>query len=538
MIKRILSSQTQTITGAAIVLAAASFVSRVIGVVRDRIFAHTFGAGDVLDVYYAAFRIPDLVYNLVIVGALSAGFIPIFLKAYTKSRKQAWEMTNSLIHILGLALVVVSILLYIFTPQLMHLVVPGFDDAKLAQTVILTRIMFLSPLLLGLSAVVSGVLQSMKSFFVYSLTPIVYNIGIIFGTIVLVPVFGITGLAYGVILGALFHLLIQLPTLLSHGYTYAWKFDIGNKYVKEIGKLMGPRVLTLGTVQLNLLVITIIASTLGAGSVAVFNFANNLQHFPIGLIGISFAVAAFPTLSKLFAEKKKEAFIAHLTSTVKQILFFIIPLTLIFLLLRAQIVRLLLGSGQFDWTDTIITANALAFFSLSLFAQCLIPLLIRAFYAMHNTWIPLTIAFIGSLINIIGAILLKDSGLHVAGLALAFSIASIVQLALLWLALRYKTETLQESVIIEAFYKISFAGLAMGVTIQVLKTITSTFVDMERFWGVAVQGGFSAIGGLLVYLTLCYAFNLHEMNVFASSFKRRFLKLKSVEGQINEADEF
>ncbi|MCB9799000.1 murein biosynthesis integral membrane protein MurJ, partial [Candidatus Nomurabacteria bacterium] len=390
MIKRLVSLQSKTITGAAIVLAAASFVSRVIGVIRDRIFAHSFGAGDVLDVYYAAFRIPDIVYNLVIVGALSAGFIPIFLKAYTKNKKEAWEMTNSLIHILGLALILVCALLYIFTPQLMHLVVPGFDDEKLSQTVILTRIMFLSPLLLGLSAIVSGVLQSLKSFFVYSLTPIVYNLGIIFGTVALVPHFGIVGLAYGVIIGACFHLLIQIPTLFAHGYRYQCLLNVKNRYLIDIGKLMIPRILTLGTVQLNLLVITILASTLGTGSVSAFNFANNLQHFPIGLIGISFAVAAFPVFSKLFAEENQEAFISHIVTTVKQILFFILPLTLIFLLLRAQIVRILLGSGAFDWGDTIMTANALAFFSLSLFAQCLVPLLIRAFYAMHNTWIPLT----------------------------------------------------------------------------------------------------------------------------------------------------
>ena len=536
MIKRIFSSQSKSITGAALVLAVASFISRIIGIVRDRIFAHQFGAGDILDTYFAAFRIPDLVYNLIIVGALSAGFIPIFMKLLVKDQEEAWRVTSAIFNILALALVIVCSILFFFTPQLMELVVPGFDPEKLKMTIILTRIMYLSPVLLGISGIVSGVLQSFKNFLVYALTPIMYNLGIIIGAIFLVPKFGISGLAYGVVLGALLHLVIQLPSLVYHGFRYKplllWK----DKNVRKIGKLMIPRTLGLATSQINLLVITILASTLTAGSIAIFNLASNLQYFPIGIIGISFAIAAFPTLAKFAAEDKKEEIINQLSSTIKQILFFIIPLSIIFLLLRAQIVRVVLGSGQFNWGDTDLTANTLAFFSLSLFAQCLIPLLARTFYAIHDTWTPFLVGLVAALANILAAMYLKNV-MGVSGLALAFSLAMILQMSLLWIGLRTSLGTLGESKIIISLYKISAAALAMALVIQVLKQPLSMMVDMTRFWGILSQGAISGTIGLLVYGLILHFLQLEEMKRLNRSLKKKWLKLANVQGEINRGDE-
>lgn len=536
MIKRIFSSQSKTITGAAVILAAASFISRLIGIIRDRIFAHQFGAGDALDIYYSAFRIPDLVYNLIIVGALSAGFIPVFMKLLTKDKDEAWKTTNSIINILGLILIIICGILFIFTPQIMKFIVPGFDPEKLKLTITLTRIMYLSPILLGISGIISSVLQSFKNFLVYAFTPIMYNLGIIIGAIFFTPIWGINGLAYGVILGALLHLIIQIPSLIHHGFRYKTLFLWKNKYVREIGKLMIPRTLGLATSQINLIVITILASTLTAGSIAVFNLANNLQYFPIGIIGISFAIAAFPTLAKLTAEDKKQDFINSLSGTIRQILFFIIPLTIIFLLLRAQIVRVVLGSGQFDWNDTILTANTLAFFSLSLFAQCLIPLLARAFYALHDTWTPFFISLGSAVLNIGLSIYFKNL-YGVEGLALAFSISMIIQLALLWLILRKRLGTLNESKAVSSLYKISVAAIIMTVLIQFLKDPVSQFVNMEKFWGILIQGAFSGTIGLLAYGGICWLLRLEEMQHFSQSLKRRWLKLWNIQGEIGEADE-
>ena len=536
MIKRILNSQSNSITGAAVVLGLASFVSRLIGIVRDRLFAHHFGAGDVLDAYYAAFRIPDLVYNLIIVGALSAGFIPVFIKLLTKDKEESWKVTNSVINILGLILIITCGFFFWFTPELMKLVVPGFDSEKMQMTITLTRIMFLSPILLGISGIASSVLQSFKNFLIYSLTPIMYNLGIIIGVIFFVPIWGINGLAYGVILGALLHLAIQIPSLYHHGFRYQTLFLWKNKYVREIGKLMIPRTLGMAVSQINLLVITILASTLTAGSIAIFNLANNLQYFPIGLIGISFAIAAFPTLSKFVAENKKNEMTEQLSKTIRQILFFIIPITIAFLLLRAQIVRVVLGSGQFDWSDTILTADTLAFFSLSLFAQCLIPLLARAFYALHDTWTPFFVGIISAIVNVIAVLYFKQI-LGVSGLALGFTLAMIVQMSLLWVILRKNLGTLHESKIIKSLYKISIASLFMAITVQTLKIPLANLVNMKKFWGILTQGFVAGIVGLLVYGLICWILKLEEMTLFLGSLKRRWLKLTHIQGEIDGADE-
>lgn len=537
MLKNLFSTQTKTITGAAIILGGASFISRLIGIVRDRIFAHMFGAGAELDVYFAAFRIPDLVYNLVIVGALSAGFIPVFTKLVSKNKKDAWLITNGIINILGLTILGLILILYYFAPQIMLVLVPGFTAQQLATTVMLTRIMFLSPLILGLSSIVSGVLQSYKCFLFYALTPILYNFGIIFGAVYLVPHYGLKGLAYGVVIGAVLHLVIQLPTFFKHGFRYEFILPFKNKHIKEILGTMLPRTLGLATTQLNLLVITMLASTIGVGSVAVFNLANNIQHFPIGIIGISFAIAAFPTLSELAGQNKMKQLVENLTNTIRQIIFFIIPLTIIFLLLRAQIVRVLLGSGNFTWADTILTSNTLAFFALSLTAQSLIPLLMRAFFALKDTWTPFLVGFIGSLINIIVGLYLKEQ-LGISGLALAFSFSMTIQVAFLWFMLRQKIGSLNESKMLQSFNKISVAALVMAIFIQAIKTPLASMVDMTKLWGIMTQGALAGIFGLIIYSIICKLLNLEEMNQFQSSFKRKFIKLANISrGEITEADE-
>ena len=534
---KLFSTQSKTITGAAIILGAASFISRLIGILRDRVFAHLFGAGETLDAYYAAFRIPDLVYNLIIVGALSAGFIPIFTSLLAKDKAEAWRVTNSVINILGLVLILLSLILFIFTPKLMPFLVPGFSSDNLALTVTLTRLMFLSPLLLGISGIVSGVLQSFKSFFIYALTPIVYNLGIIFGAFFLVPVFGPVGLAFGVILGAILHLAIQLPTFFNYGFRYRPDLLLKNENVREIGKLMLPRALGLATTQLNLLVITLLASTVGPGSISIFNFANNIQLFPVGVIGISFAIAAFPTLSALAAAEKKDMLILELAQAVRQIIFFIVPISLIFLLLRAQIVRVILGSGQFDWAQTIATANTLAFFTFSLLPQAIIPILARAYFALRDTWTPFLIGLIGSLINILGGLYFKNR-LGIGGLALAYSLAMTAQVILLWLVLRSRLCTLHESRMFLSFNKIAGAALLMAIFMQILKMPLAWLVDMTKLWGVLTQGALTGLAGLAVYALVCRALRLSEMLDFGASLKRRFIKLKNVQrGEITEADE-
>ncbi|MFA5358959.1 MAG: murein biosynthesis integral membrane protein MurJ [Patescibacteria group bacterium] len=528
MIKRLLSGESKTITSAAIIIGAASLVSRLLGVLRDRVLAGEFGAGETLDIYYAAFRIPDLVYNLLILGALSAGFIPVFIRYFKKSEDEGWRLAAAVLNVVIIGVAIISAVLFVFTPWLVSLLAPGFSAAAQASTVTMTRIMFLSPLFLGISAVWGGILQSQKKFFVYSLAPIFYNVGIMIGALFFVTPFGIDALAWGVVLGAFLHMIVQLPSIFGCGFRYRPILSLRHAGVREIIVMMVPRVLGLAVSQVNLFVVNIIASMLAAGSIAVFNLANNLQSFPLGIFGVSFAIAAFPTLSAAVAGESKEEFVKSFSVTARQILFFIIPLSALFLVLRAQIVRAVLGAGSFDWEDTILTADALAFFSVSLFAQGLIPLLVRGFFAWSNTMIPLIAGLIGAMVNIALAwVLAADYG--VAGLALAFSVSSIIQVIILWLALRHKTNGLDEVNIIFAVVKISLATLTMSFTTQYLKYVIEPYTGTETFIGIFSQGLLAGLGGILVFILVSLFLRSEEMLVFAASFKRRFLRKEAVE---------
>lgn len=534
MLKRLLNNQTKSITGAAIILGAASLASRLLGLVRDRVLAHYFGAGPIMDAYAAAFKIPDLIYVLLIGGALTVGFIPIFTKIYlrrTSEQQEAWKFVSNVINIFGLLLIILTTVFIFLTPYLIPLLAPGFTGEKRELTILMTRVMFLSPLLLGFSAMVGGVLQSLKNFFIYSLSPIMYNLGIIVGATILVPLFGFSGLAWGVVLGAALHLLVQLPAFLKTGFHFSFVFNLADKSLRLMSRLILPRIMALAALQINLIVITAIASTLAAGSVAIFNYANNLQFFPLGIVGISFAVAAFPTLSALAAENKKEEMIKNLSSTVRQILFFIIPLSIIFLMLRAQIVRVVLGSGAFDWEATVRTADSLAFFSLGLFAQALPALLVRAFYALEDTKTPFCIAVLTVAVNIFLSWYLTrpaKAGLGVEGLALAYTLAGILNTILLWIFLRWRLGSLDEERILTAVYKISIAAIVMALTIQTFKTLLAPFLDMQTFLGIFTQGSIAGLLGCAAYVVMGMLLKSYEMKIFVETIRKRLFRIKDL----------
>jgi putative peptidoglycan lipid II flippase len=532
MIKKLFATKFSSITSAAVVIAAAGLLSRVLGIVRDRILAGEFGAGNELDIYYAAFRVPDLVYNLIVLGALSAGFIPVFVSLLRddenfkyKANQVAWDLVNNVLNIIALFLFVVCLLLAVLTPWLVPLITPGFSGEKLHLTIQITRIMFLSPILLGLSGVFGGVLQGYKRFLCFSLAPVMYNLGIIFGAVYLVDIFGLFGLAWGVIIGAMLHLLIQVPTVFRLGFLYKPIVCFRNSEFLKIVKLMGPRILGLASTQFNLIVITIFASTLAAGSLAIFNLANNLQNFPIGLFGVSFAIAAFPTLSKTFAIKDMKEFNKTFQNTLKQILFFVIPFSILFIILRVQIVRVVLGAGKFDWQDTVLTANSLGFFCMSLFAQALLPLLARAFYARHNTMVPFAAAFVSLITNVfLSWWLIGEMG--VLGLALGFSISSIVNLVILVAFLVRDVKGIVKNGILKSLAKVSFAALVMGVVTQYVKTWLGHTVDMQSFVGILTQGFVAGIVGVLIFALISYWLKTEEFLSFLGSLKKKLLKKK------------
>lgn len=524
------SQPSKSVVSAAFVITIAGIASRILGLLRDRFLASTFGAGDTLDIYYASFRIPDLIYNLLILGALSAAFIPVFTGLVSREKEDdAWNLANSILNIALVFIIGISAVFAVFAPILMKIITPGFPPDKMEMVTIFTRIMFLSPLFLGISGIFGGILTSFKHFLIYSIAPIFYNLGIIAGVLVFVKFLGPIGLAWGVVFGAFLHMLVQYPSAKKLGFKYqkALTGAFRNENVRKVFTLMIPRVMGIAVNQVNLFVITIFASFLAAGSLAIFNFAQNLQSVPLGLFGISFAIAAFPVLSTFAAKNELARFVKSFSETFRQILFFVIPLSVLLLVLRAQFVRVILGTGKFDWEDTILTFQCLGIFVLSLFAQSTIPLLARAFYALHDTKTPFYIALAAEAVNIICVLLLINK-FQVIGLVIAFSLSSVVQMLLLLFALRNRFDTLDDKNIIASVIKIATASVAAGFGIQMAKYAVASFVNLDRFIGVFAQLSISAAFGALIFIAVGYVLRLEELFTFKNSLTKKLFRERQI----------
>ncbi|MFH1671368.1 MAG: murein biosynthesis integral membrane protein MurJ [Candidatus Portnoybacteria bacterium] len=512
MFKKILNNKSKSIAAAAIVLGAASLISRLLGLVRDRILAGTFGASNELDIYYAAFRIPDLVYSLLVLGAISAGFIPVFLNYLQRDKGQAWYLASSVLNLMTLSLIIACSLLIVFAPYLMKLVAPGFSEDKLSMAIKLTRIMFLSPIFLGLSAVLGGILQSFRRFLVYSLGPIMYNLGIIFGALFLVRYFGLLGLAIGVVLGAFLHMAVQIPTAVLCGFRWSPVFNFKFIGVKRIFRLMPPRILSLTLYQVNAWLVTVLASFLAVGSIAVYNLAHNIWSFPLGIFGISFVLASFPKLSQSAQKKDKDGFIKTFSITLRQILFFILPASVLFIALRSQIVEVILGTGRFTQADIILTYQTLAFLSLSLFAEALVLLFLRGFFAYEDAWKPFFLGLVASGIRISLAWYFSKT-MGVPGLALGFSLGSIFYLIFLFIALKRKLGGLNGEKIFVPAGKMLFASILAGVITYASLSLTNI--------SALTQGGLAGLIGVLAYFLIAWILRVKELNLFCSSLVSR-----------------
>jgi len=509
MIKKFLNNKSKTIASAAIILGAASLVSRLLGLVRDRILAGQFGAGDELDVYYAAFRIPDLVYSILVLGAITAGFIPVFIDYLQKDKKDAWHLANSILNIIGTSLIIVCFILIIFAPWLIKLIAPGFSPEKMALTVKLARVMFLSSFFLGISTILGGILRSFKRFLIYSFGPIIYNLGIIFGALFLVEDYGLLGLAYGVVLGSFFHMAIQIPTALFCGFKWAPVFDFKFKGVRRIFKLMPPRVLNLTLFQLDYLAMTIIASFLAVGSVTIYNLAHNIWSFPLGVFGISFVLAVFPKLSESAQRKDVNGFVKEFSLVARQILFFTLPSAMLFIVLRSQIVQVILGTGNFNAHDVSLTLKTLAYFSISLFAEALILLFLRGFFAWEDAWRPFLIGFFATLVRISVAWFLSRS-MGVPGLALGFSLGGIFYMIMLFVLLRRKIGFIDGKRMFISGTKMVLASLLAGLAAYII-------LQILMISNILIQGLLAGIVGIFIYLFFTWLFKLSELKFFLNS---------------------
>lgn len=540
-----LNTQTKSISSASLILAISYLTSAILGLMRDRLLAGTFGAGSELDVYYAAFTVPDFIALVLVFGAISAAIIPIFSSYIIKSREEAWKYVSALFNVFLGFLIIVCIIFITFAPAIVSLIAPGFSGEKREMTVLLMRIMFLSPIVLGASNMLSGILQVFHRFLVTALAPIMYNIGIITGILFFVPRFGLPGLAWGVVLGGFLHLLIQLPAFFFSGFRYQAIFSIKHPGVSKTIKLMAPRSLGLGAGQLNTIAITAIGSTLMSGSIAVFNLANNLSSILVNTVAVSLSTAVFPSMSMAFIQDGEEKFLQKFSNAFRQTVFLIIPISLLVLILRAQIVRVVLGAGKFDWVDTRLTTACLGILAFSLFAQGLIFILSKTFYAAHNTKIPaivsgLTVAF-NIALSLILVWLIKSSAafsmflqtffrlegvknMGIVGLALAYSLTAILECFLLLYLLYKKFPKLKVKETSDSLYKILIASCIMVaftfLTRQLL--VQYNLISLQTFWEVLLQLVLSGIVGVATYTAATYFLKSPEIKIIADSFLKKF----------------
>lgn len=522
-------------SAAALIVGAAGLASRVVGVLRDRLLAGTYGASSNLDAYYAAFRLPDFLYTLFIFGALTAGFIPVFAEYLERRGKaEAYALAEEVFAVVGAAMAVVCVGLAVGASWLVPAITPGFTGEKLATTIQLTRIMALSPFLLGLSAVMGGILQTMRKFVAFALAPVLYNLGIIFGITVLSPRLGMAGVAWGVVVGAGLHFLAQASVVRGLGCCRIRRPSVSSEGVQRILKLMLPRAAGLAVSQVNLVIVLAFASSLENGSISVLNLANNLQGFPLGLIGISFAIAAFPELARAFGARDDRTFTQVFASAARKMMFFLIPATALFLLLRAQIVRLVFGMGAFDWDDTIRTADVLALLAISLPAQAMVPLFTRAFYAIQETWLPVKIGIVSELVNLALILLLRDR-FGVAGLAIAFSAAAVVQVIGLAFFLRQRRGPMEQRAFWVSVGKTTAASFAFLAAAYPVRQWLGTVYPLHTFLQVAAQFSASVFVGTLVFIGVAKLVRSEELLDVLQSVKKRLWRRQTLAEGVDEA---
>ena len=428
------SSISSKVRLGALILAISSVLSRLLGVFRDYLFAKIFGIG--LDSYYAAFRIPDLLYTLLIMGALSTAFIPLYTKVRARGEQEASLFASQILNGIFILFFGVGILAFAFAPFFVPWIAPGLSSEDLEVAIDLTRLMLLSPLFLGISSVLQGIENTEKKFLGMALAPLVYNLSIIVGAAFFGPRFGVYALGFAVVVGAFLHFLVQIPSILRTSFTYRFSLPKLTKDMKDFIRLSLPRIFGMSAVQIGLLVDTILASLISVGALSVYMYALNLESFPYGVVAVSFSVAVFSTLAERALSKDKKEFVETVRSSLGTILFWAVPATVGLYFLREPVITFVLKGGAFDDAAFFLTLSSFSILVWAALPQSLIPLLVRAFYALSETKTPVALSFLTVFINIgLSLLFTQFYSFGVPGLALSNLISSSVSALLLLLFL-------------------------------------------------------------------------------------------------------
>jgi len=551
MVKRVIQMMYKEVRGlhqAAYILAMFAFGSQLLALVRDRMLAHQFGAGVELDIYYAAFRIPDLLYVLFASTLSVYVLIPFVVSRINKEdASEAKALLGQVFTLFLIFYTVLAAIVWLIAPYVVPILFPGMSEHG-DQVVMLLRILLLQPLFLGVSSLFGVITQIGHRFVLYAISPLIYNVGIIVGITFLYPIFGLSGLAYGVVFGALGHMLVQLPLVRSSSLSFWMVMKFDWKLILEVLKVSVPRAITLAMQQVVLLVLVSIASLMTVGSVAVFQFAFNLQSVPLAVIGASYSIAAFPLLADLYAQKKMDAFRIHIISALRHIIFWSVPVIGLIIVLRAQMVRVVLGSGAFDWGDTRLTAAVLALLCISLFAQAINLLMVRVFYAGGFTRIPFFVTMFGSVTAIVFTIVLYKGyvaseatqtavetlmrigevpGSEVLTLAFGYSVAIILQTTVLLILAVRKFGLPTNWILTHAFHSI-LAATVGGFSAYSALNFFIFGINEDTFIGIFLQGFMGGVAGIVGVVSTYYILKSPELREIRKSLHARRKKIKII----------
>jgi putative peptidoglycan lipid II flippase len=429
-------SATNSLARAGLIVSSAFLVSRILGYVRVIVIANAFPSTE-LDAFFAAFRIPDLIFQLVAAGALSSALIPVVSALFVANEHaRAWRVVSTVINLMLIGLIVLAVALFILAPVIVPIITPGFEGAKLDRTIELTRIMLLSPIFLAMGAVATSVLNAGGRFAASAIAPVVYNLAIIGGALILGPRLGVEGLALSVVAGSMGHLLVQLRPLSRMGFRYDARIEAEDPQARKALLLMAPRAIGLGVTQITFIVVTALASLLGDGAVSDFNFAFALLQIPLGIIGVPLGIVVLPSLSRDAAVGHEEAFASLLTRALRLLIYVMVPIAILTAVIRQPVVDSLFGGGHIRPADLDLIAVTLVAFSIGLTAHALIAVLARAFYARQDTVTPVAAAIGAVVVNCTLAVVLVGP-LGLPGIALAIAIAAWLE-ALVLLAILHR----------------------------------------------------------------------------------------------------
>jgi putative peptidoglycan lipid II flippase len=505
-------TSSRALARAGLIVSGAFLVSRLLGWVRLVVIGNAFQAGPELDAFFAAFRLPDLVFQLVAAGALSSAVIPVLSALFaTDETARAWRVVSTIANLMLVALLILAVVVLVAAPLIIPAITPGFDAAEWSRTVDLTRIMILSPIFLALGSLATSVLNARGRFAASAIAPIVYNLAIIGAAVLLAPGLGVTGLAIGVVAGSLLHLAIQIGPMRALGYRYDRKIDLAEPEARHALALMAPRAVGLGATQITFIVLTGIASTLGSGAISAFNVAFTLLQIPIGVIGVPLGIVVLPSLSREAALGRLEEFAALVSRAIRLLLFVMLPITGIAMVLRHEIVEVLFGSGRFGAAAIDLTAATLFTFLTGLAAHALIAVLARAFYARQDTRTPVSAAILAVVVNSsLAAVLAGPMGLP--GLGLAIAIAAWLETIVLFVLLKRSLPELAirpiavlagQSMVVTIGGSLAAAGVAAGLGLAMGSGASS--------FGLAVRIGVAGMVWLLTSAAIAAVLRIAEL---------------------------